>query len=68
MCVLIKSVIIVCRLCIDWLQGGCDLVYVLSGKQLLLDPCGGSVPPQPHLYDLLLRQKVSMGIYYDWMG
>lgn len=66
--VLIKSVLLVCSVCIDWLQGGCDLVHVLPGDQLLLDPCGGSVPPQPHLYDLLLGQKVSVGIYSDWMG
>lgn len=52
----------------DWLQSGCDLVHVLSGNQLLLDPCGGTLPPQPHLYDLLLGQKVSVGIYPDWMG
>lgn len=58
----------VCCLCIDRLQGGGDLVPVLSGNQLLLDPRGGSVPPQPHLHDLLLGQKVSMGIHSDWMG
>lgn len=65
---LIKSVLLVCSLYIDRLQGGCDLVLVLSGNQLLLDPGGGSVPAQPHLHDLLLRQKVSVGIHSDRMG
>lgn len=60
--------VLVCCLFIDWLQGGGDLVHVLSGNKLLLDPCWGTVPPQPHLYDLFLGQKVSMGIYSDWMG
>lgn len=64
----IQSVFFVCCLCVDWLQGGGDLVHVLFGNQLLLDPGGGSVPPQSHLYDLLLGQKVSVGIYSDWMG
>lgn len=54
--------------CIDRLQGCGDPVHVLSGNKLLLDPRGGSLPPQPHLHDFLLGQKVSMGIHSDWMG
>lgn len=64
--VLIRSALLVC--CIDRLQGCGDPVHVLSGNKLLLDPRGGSVPPQPHLHDFLLGQKVSMGIHSDWMG
>ncbi|NP_001075558.1 parathyroid hormone/parathyroid hormone-related peptide receptor precursor [Oryctolagus cuniculus] len=45
------------------LPGGCDLLPLLPGHQLLLDSGGGAVPAQPHLHGLLLREEVPVGLH-----
>lgn len=52
----------------DWLQADGAVLHLFSGNQLLLDPGGRPVPPQPYLHGLSIGLQIPLGLYTNRMG